>query len=66
MVENLNIPTCVTGTLREQVEVPYATDAAGRNLFGEPDCQGTPAEPTDDVGAFLTGYPSLSVITPTA
>jgi len=66
-VENLNIPSCATGTLRELVEVPFATDAAGRNvLASDIDCTGTPPEPADDVDAFNTGYPSLTVITPAA
>lgn len=60
-VENLNVPTCVTGTLRDLVEVPVATDAAGRELL-DSDCEGTPPEPTDDIGAFITGFPSLSVL----
>jgi 5'-nucleotidase len=65
VVENLNIPTCTTGTLRELVEVPFATDAAGRNVLeSATDCDGDPAAPADDVDAFITGFPSLSDITP--
>lgn len=65
VVENLNIPTCVSGTLRELVVVPVATDIADRQLV-ESDCTGTPPDPTDDIGAFITGFPSLSDITPAA
>jgi len=61
-VENLNVPTCTTGTLRDLVDVPVATDAAGRDLLAS-DCAGTPPPPTDDIGAFISGYPSLSVLT---
>jgi 5'-nucleotidase len=61
VVENLNVPTCTTGTLHDLVEVPVATDVAGRDLVNS-DCTGTPAPPTDDVGAFITGFPSLSVL----
>jgi 5'-nucleotidase len=64
-VENLNVPSCATGTLQELVEVPFATDAAGRNvLASDVDCTGTPADPADDVDAFNAGFPSLSDITP--
>ena len=64
-VVNLNIPSCATGTLGELVEVTYATDPAGRNvLAADIDCTGQPAAPTDDVEAFLAGFPSLTVITP--
>jgi 5'-nucleotidase len=58
-VQNLNVPTCTTGTLHDLVEVPVATDAAGREMVSS-DCTGTPAPPTDDIGAFITGFPSLS------
>ena len=61
VVENLNVPTCTTGTLHDLVEVPVATDAAGRDLTSS-DCTGTSAPPTDDIGAFITGFPSLSVL----
>lgn len=64
-VESLNVPTCVTGTLRDLVEVPVATDAAGCEML-ESDCEGTPPEPADDIGAFTTGFPSLADITPVA
>jgi 5'-nucleotidase len=66
VVENLNVPSCATGTLGELVEVPFATDAAGRNvLASDTDCDGDPAAPADDVDAFLAGFPSITVITPT-
>lgn len=60
-VENLNVPTCTTGTLHDLVEVPVATDVAGRDLVNS-DCTGTPPPPVDDIGAFITGFPSLSVL----
>ena len=67
VVENLNIPTCATGTLRELVAVPFATDAAGRNVLeSDTACDGDPAAPADDVDAFNAGFPSLTVITPTS
>jgi 5'-nucleotidase len=65
VVENINIPTCTNGTLRQLVEVPVATDAAGRDLTAS-DCSGTPPQPTADIDAFITGFPSLSDITPAA
>lgn len=62
-VYNLNVPTCTVGELRELVEVPMATDLEGRDIT-ESDCESRAPEPTDDVDAFIHGYPSLSPLTP--
>ena len=62
-VFNLNVPTCVTGTLRPLVEVPVATDLAGRDIATS-DCVTPFADPKDDIDAFIHGYPSLSPLTP--
>jgi 5'-nucleotidase len=64
-VFNLNIPTCVTGTLRPLVEVPVATDLAGRDIAMS-DCVTPFPNPKDDIDAFIHGYPSLSPLTATA
>lgn len=58
-VANLNVPTCVTGELRGQVEVPLATDTGGANLFVT-DCTSTVEDPPDDVQAFVNGFAALS------
>lgn len=61
-VANLNVPTCVTGEMRGQVEVPVATAIGeGVNIFVT-DCTSTVADPPDDVVAFINGYAPLSEI----
>lgn len=57
----LNVPSCVVGEVRGVVEVPVATDDAGRDLAAV-DCTSTLEGPTDDVAAFTTGYATLSVL----
>ena len=57
-VPNLNIPTCPTGDVRGQIEVPPATSADGYN--DTPNCVSTATNPTDDIQAFLIGYAPLS------
>jgi 5'-nucleotidase len=57
---NLNVPTCVTGEMRGQVEVPVATTIGeGVNIFAT-DCTSTLEGPTDDVVAFTNGFAPLS------
>jgi len=58
-VDSLNIPTCPTGAIRGQVEVPTAADAGGRELFTS-NCASSSAAPVDDVDAFSNGFVSLS------
>jgi 5'-nucleotidase len=60
-VVSINIPTCVAGSLHELVEVPTATDLAGRDV-GASDCVTPFASPKDDIDAFIHGYPSLSTL----
>lgn len=56
---NLNAPTCVTGSVRDIVEVP----AAATGEINPPvDCASTLTDPTDDVQAFANGLASLSII----
>jgi 5'-nucleotidase len=57
-VPNLNIPTCPTGDVRGQIEVPVATSADGYN--DPPNCTSTATNPTDDIQAFLIGYAPVS------
>lgn len=60
-VVSINIPTCPAGTLRALVEVPTATDAAGRDV-SKSDCTTPSSSPKDDIDAFIHGYPSLSTL----
>ncbi len=53
-VDNLNIPTCATGTKpRGTVEVPIAT--AG-DILAAQDCASTASAPADDITALTNGY----------
>jgi 5'-nucleotidase len=58
-VANLNVPTCVTGTVRGEVMVPVASTTNGINIFVV-DCTSTVEDPADDVVAFTNGFASLS------
>ncbi len=60
-VDNLNIPSCATGELRGDVEVPVATDDGGRAI-NDVDCTSTEEDPVDDIAGFTTGFATLSVI----
>lgn len=65
-VTNINAPTCGTGTVRGLVDVPFATDPAGRNvLAANIDCATDQPAGADDVGAFNVGFVTESVV-PTA
>jgi 5'-nucleotidase len=63
-IDNINGPTCASGTVREVIEVPAATDFADRKPFDPIACDAPlPATPpVDDVGAFIAGYIPLSVL----
>jgi len=61
-VANLNIPTCNTGEIHGLAMVDVALDPAGRNAF-ETDCTGEPSsEYSDDIGAFIHGWATLSAV----
>lgn len=60
-VDSLNIPSCPSGEIRGQVEVPTGTDAEGRELFTS-NCASTLENPVDDIEAFSNGYTSLSPV----
>ncbi len=64
-VWSINVPSCTTGELRGLVEVPTATDIAGRDLNAV-DCTSTATDPADDVAAFLIGYASIDEVSPAA
>jgi len=59
-VDSINIPTCVTGSIRGTVDVPMAeltTDA-----FSPQDCESTLEQPRDDAEAFTNGYTAVSAV----
>lgn len=55
----LSVPGCGFGTVRGVVEVPIATDAAGRDPNAV-DCGSTAENPVDDIAAFTTGFATLT------
>ncbi|MFN8040479.1 MAG: 5'/3'-nucleotidase SurE [Acidimicrobiales bacterium] len=57
-VDNLNVPTCLTGTKQELVSVPVASDITGIDLT-KTDCPGT-GPVANDAQAFAAGHPTLS------
>ena len=62
-VANLNVPTCTTGTVRGQIEVPAATNADKYN--DPPNCTSTATDPADDIAAYLDGFAPLSDLSAT-
>ena len=62
-VQNLNIPECSTGTVRRTVTVASTpTLPAGVNPFVTVDCTQTAGPATNDVGAYLQGFATLTKI----
>jgi 5'-nucleotidase len=58
-VLNINVPTCATGAVRGEIEVPAATTGDAGTAS---DCTSTLEDPPDDVIAFANGYVTLSEI----
>jgi 5'-nucleotidase len=61
-VANLNVPSCATGDVRGQVEVPAVQDTTLDQF--QVDCTSTETGQPDDVGAFTAGYATLSEVDP--
>jgi 5'-nucleotidase len=61
---SLNVPTCLTGEVREVVEVPVATGGEYVRNADRVDCESTLEDPPDDVTAFNNGFVTLSQIPP--
>lgn len=64
-VVSINVPTCVSGELRGELELPTATELPeGTDAFAPIDCTATTpeAELDDDVEAFLAGFAARSVV----
>jgi 5'-nucleotidase len=61
-ITNLNIPSCQTGEIRGQLDVPLATDNPnGWDLVnGSQECESTVTEPPNDIEAFFNGYATFS------
>jgi 5'-nucleotidase len=62
-VDNLNVPTCTTGSVRELVVAPAAPEAGTRDVTVV-DCASTLAGPADDIDAFVNGFAVLSEAIP--
>lgn len=61
LLENLNIPSCTSGTIRGQVRAAIAKTNDGVQV----DCTSTLEDPTDDVAALNAGFAVLSTLPPT-
>ena len=61
VVTNMNVPTCPDGSVREQVEVPVATESGEEVLDAAAvQCASGLADPADDVEGFNNGYVTVS------
>lgn len=62
-VDNLNIPTCTTGSIRGEVTVPTATKAEAEGLdMVNSNCASTEENPPNDVVGFDNGYATWSTV----
>jgi 5'-nucleotidase len=61
VVTNMNIPTCPDGSVRQQVDVPVATEG-GDEVLDAPavQCASSLEDPADDVEGFNNGYVTVS------
>lgn len=62
-VVTFNAPTCPDDAVRGTIEVPTATDFAGRDANAVK-CDSTLEDPIDDVDAFLNGFVAQSAVSP--
>jgi len=58
LLEALNVPTCTTGELRGVAKTTVSTSTI--NALADANCASTTPKPTDDIGAYVSGYASLS------
>ena len=57
----MNVPTCLDGSVREQVEVPVATESGDEALPADQvECASSLPDPDDDVEAFNHGFVPVS------
>lgn len=66
-IYNFNSPNCNELADRGMLDVPVATDLAGRDYLAQPDCATEPADtPTDDVDGLAAGYVTYTELDPAA
>jgi len=58
-VSNMNVPSCSTGKIRGQLELPGGT-TGGATLLGVQDCSSTVTGQKEDGAAFLAGFVTLT------
>jgi len=63
-ITSINIPSCETGSIRDTLEVPLATENPNEWLIigGSQDCESTVTAPPNDVEAFFNGYVAVSPV----
>jgi len=61
LLENLNIPSCSSGSMRRLVRAPIAE----MNADVKVDCSSTLEDPPDDIAALNAGFAVLSTLPPT-
>ena len=63
-ITSINIPTCDTGMIRGQAEVPLGTKIPDyiSGLLDEQDCESTLEDPQDDIEAFFNGFVSITPV----
>jgi 5'-nucleotidase len=61
-IDNLNVPTCTTGSVRDEVEATPEPSAPGDVALGASDCTSTAPAPSGDVDAFVIGFATLSTL----
>ena len=63
-ITNLNIPSCQTGEIRGELEVPLATENPNDwdLVSGSQDCESSVADPPNDIEAFFNGYVTFSPV----
>jgi 5'-nucleotidase len=59
-IDNLNVPTCVTGKVRGEVDATPDPSAPPQTALGASDCTSNAPAPQQDVGAFAIGFATLS------
>jgi 5'-nucleotidase len=58
---NMNVPTCPDGSVREQIDVPVATESGDEvRLADQVECASSLDDPADDVDAFNNGFVPVS------
>lgn len=61
-ITNLNIPTCQSGEIRGELEVPLATENSNQwdLVNGSQECESTVMDLPNDIEAFFNGYVTFS------